>query len=393
MSTALLDLTALGSGARLRGIGRYVAELATSLGRVARGEPGLTLLAIERLPWLGPAELTVDLQGAVMRALHTDRLPETHLAWGYRLRLGLGRATRRLAVDLVHTPEPEATPLGALGCPRVTTCHDLVELRYPAHYAAWRDGYRLGRRLLDHRRYHAADHVIAVSEATARDLVSLLDVPPKRITVVQSGADLSRWSPEPSPGDAQARSHHGLGELPYLVYVGGADWRKNVEGMLGALGMARRQAGAQEIVLGWAGRLPPNERAGVLETARALGVEPALRLLDFVSDADLGALYRGAVATVLVSRAEGFGYPVLEAMAAGCPVVASNCSSIAEVAADAALSVDPEDPPAIAEAIVALARSEDERRRWRARGLARSQHFSLERMGRETLAVYRKLLA
>jgi glycosyltransferase involved in cell wall biosynthesis len=230
-----------------------------------------------------------------------------------------------------------------------------------------------------------------VSEATAHDLVSLLDLPPRRITVVLSGADLSRWSPEPHPGDGQARSKHGLGHLPYLVYVGGADWRKNVEGMLGALAMARRQAGAREIVLAWAGRLSPQERSRVLATARVLGVEPALRLLDFVSDAELAALYRGAIATVLVSRAEGFGYPVLEAMAAGCPVVASNCSSIAEVTADAALGVDPESVPAIAEAIAALGRSEAEHRRWRERGLVRAQHFSLERMGRETLAVYRQL--
>jgi glycosyltransferase involved in cell wall biosynthesis len=97
------------------------------------------------------------------------------------------------------------------------------------------------------------------------------------------------------------------------------------------------------------------------------------------------------VAMLFVSRVEGFGYPVLEAMAAGCPVVASNGSSIAEVAADAAIGVDPENHPAIAEAIVALARSDEERRRWRTRGLERAKHFGLERMGRETLDVYHRV--
>ena len=391
MPIALVDLTALGSTARLRGIGRYVAELAAALAQTARGEPGLQLLGVEQLPVIGPAEITVDLGGAAARALRSERRAQSHLAWAYRLRLGLAGAARRVRADVVHTPEPEATPLGPCGCPRVTTCHDLVELHYPDHYASWRDGYRLGRRLLDHRRYHSADHVIAVSEATAHDLMTMLGVPAARITVVLSGADLSRWSPEPQPTDAQVRARLGLGERPYLLYVGGADWRKNHEGMLGALAIARSRSGTRELELAWAGKLPATDRARVLATARSLELEPALRLLDFVPDAELGALYRGAVGNLFVSRAEGFGYPVLEAMAAGCPVVASHCSSIAEVAGDAALGVDPEDHEAIAEAIVAIGRSADERRRWRERGLARAQHFGLERMGRETLAVYRRL--
>jgi glycosyltransferase involved in cell wall biosynthesis len=116
-------------------------------------------------------------------------------------------------------------------------------------------------------------------------------------------------------------------------------------------------------------------------------------LLGYIPDDALGALYRGAVAQLFVSRAEGFGYPVVEAMAAGAPVITSNRSSMAEIAGDAAILVDPEDPRAIADAITALGQSESERRRLSARGAARAHRFSLERMAEETIDVYRDVIA
>jgi hypothetical protein len=109
---------------------------------------------------------------------------EPHSSWAYRLRMGLAAATRAVQPDLVHTGHPNATPLGNLGCPRVTTCHDLIPLRYPEHYLDWRDGFRPGRELLDYRRFHSAAHVIAVSETTANDLTTLLGVAASKITVV-----------------------------------------------------------------------------------------------------------------------------------------------------------------------------------------------------------------
>jgi glycosyltransferase involved in cell wall biosynthesis len=113
-----------------------------------------------------------------------------------------------------------------------------------------------------------------------------------------------------------------------------------------------------------------------------------VKLLGYVSDQDLAALYRGATAQVFVSRAEGFGYPVIEAMACGCPVITSNRSSLIEIAEGAAVTVDPEDADAIADAIVLLADDNAERRRLSARGIERAARFSLRRMAEQTLDVY-----
>jgi glycosyltransferase involved in cell wall biosynthesis len=391
--TALLDLTVLSTEARVRGIGRYVADLGTGVARVSRASSDLRVLGIERLTWLGTADVTDDIAGAIERLCDGGMPRENHLLWAYRLRVALARASRAIAPDLVHTGHPNATPLGELRCPRLTTCHDLIPLHYPDRYLDWRDGFRGGRERLDYRRFHSADHVIAVSETTANDLVTLLGVPADRITVVYNGVDLERWSSEPAQGDSEVRARYGLDDKSYMLYVGAADWRKNHDGMLRALAIARRRAPDVGLVLAWAARLDGETQRRLRREARELGVGDALLLLDYVPDRALGALYRGAVAQLFVSRAEGFGYPVVEAMAAGCPVITSNRSSMAEIAADAAVQVDPEDPRAIADAILELVANEGERRSFSARGTARARRFSLERMAEETVAVYRDVIS
>src|SRR5690606_33662556 len=142
----------------------------------------------------------------------------------------------------------------------------------------------------------------------------------------------------------------------------------------------------------WAGRLSAEDRQRVCAAAEEAGVADAVQLLGYVPDAELAALYRGATAQVFVSRAEGFGYPVVEAMACGCPVITSNRSSMIEMAEDAALTVDPEDPDAIAGAIVLLADDNAERRRLAERGVHRAQHYSLRKMGERTLEAYRHVV-
>src|SRR5690606_9563092 len=111
----------------------------------------------------------------------------------------------------------------------------------------------------------------------------------------------------------------------YLLYAGDADWRKNSTGMFAALALARREI--PNLTLVWAGKLSPQREARVRREAAEAGVAGAVRLLGWVPDDDLLALYRGAHAMLFVSRAEGFGLPVVEAMASGCPVVTSDTSS------------------------------------------------------------------
>jgi glycosyltransferase involved in cell wall biosynthesis len=162
--------------------------------------------------------------------------------------------------------------------------------------------------------------------------------------------------------------------------------------MFEGLDRARRQDGSRELQLVWAGRLTEREGLTLSQLARDHGVEQAVDFRGYVSDEDLAELYREAVASVFVSRAEGFGYPVVEAMASGCPVITSNRSSMLEIAGDSAWLVDPEDPDAIAEAMATLTRDSSERKRLVALGLLRCQRFSVERMSRETLSVYQNVM-
>jgi alpha-1,3-rhamnosyl/mannosyltransferase len=390
VATALLDLSVLATEARTRGIGRYVCDLARGLSRVS--SPDVRVLGLERLGWLGTADVTEDLLGATERLTSASTPLEPHTAWAYRLRMGLSAATRAVAPDLVHTGHPNATPLGNLGCPRVTTCHDLIPLRYPQHYLDWRDGFRPGRELLDYRRFHSAAHVIAVSETTANDLTTLLGVAASKITVVYNGVDLVKWSAEPGERDGEIRKNYGVSEASYVLCVGAADWRKNHDRVLAALALARARTPSAEIVLCWAARLDSATKAELRRTARAHGVANALNLIGYVDDEELAALYRGATAQLFPSRAEGFGYPVIEAMSSGCPVITSDRSSLVEVAGDAAMLVDPEDAEAIANAIVRLVEDDGERRRLSVLGSARAKQFSLERMAEQTLEVYKKVI-
>jgi glycosyltransferase involved in cell wall biosynthesis len=385
----LVDISVLATDACLRGIGRYVSELARGLAAAERDFGALELAFLERVGFDGRPSITHDLEPALARLAQGPRLPRLH--WAYPMRLFAGLAARKAGAELIHFPAPGATPLALLGARSVVTCHDLIPYRYPEHYARWEDGFGWGRRALDRRRYCSPQQVIAISRATARDLEQLLGLGPERVSVVLSGIDASRWSAAAQADDAQQLQALGLTGQRFIVYVGDADWRKNSAGMLRALGVVR--ASEPDLKLVWLGKLSAEREQALRAEAEALGVAEGCAFLGYVSDAALRAAYRAALATLFVSRVEGFGYPVLEAMASGCPVVTSNLSSLPEVGGDAALLVDPEQPAQIADALLLLARHPEKRREMRERGLERAKTFSLEAQARETLEVYRAQLA
>jgi glycosyltransferase involved in cell wall biosynthesis len=389
--TVLFDLTILATETKVRGIGRYLSELARALGKATAGSKAMRVRFLVRAGWAGAGSVSDDAETAIERLVEQPWRDPRH-AWAYRQRLGMARAVRAQKADLVHVGYGNARPLGRLDCPRVVTCHDLIPLLFPDRYADWQEGWAKGRRWLDEQRYGGADHVIAISQATKDDLIRLLGVPASKISVVPNGIDLAKWKPRPSVLDSGVRARFRVEARPYLIYAGDADWRKNAEGMLAGLAGARARAREEDLCLVWAGLLRDDRRRAVLECARTHGVEDALVLAGYVSDDELHALYRGALATLLVSHAEGFGYPVIEAMALGCPVITSNCSSLPEVAGDAALLVDPRDHGAIAAAITTLAQSPAERQRLIARGKVRAAEFTVERQAERTLDVYRAVL-
>jgi glycosyltransferase involved in cell wall biosynthesis len=283
------------------------------------------------------------------------------LAWGGRTRPativrdawwyphGLPRAARGL--DVLHCPTFRGPVRSAV--PVVVTVHDLAVLRHPGTFNQWTRRYS---RLVVPRVARAARRVIAVSEFTRSEIVELLGVPVERIDVIPNAVG------PPFVADGPAA------EGEYVLAVGTLEPRKNLAAAQRAaqrLGVPLRVAGAK----GW----------GAVQVDGWLGR---------VSDDELAALYRGAQCLVYPSLYEGFGIPVLEAMACGTPVVTSAGGATEEVAGGAAVLVDPRDPAAIAAGIEEAAARHDE---LRGRGLERSAKFTWERVTGETRAVYERV--
>jgi glycosyltransferase involved in cell wall biosynthesis len=282
----------------------------------------------QRLSWGGPGRLA-----AVVRD-----------SWWYPH--GLPHAARGL--DLLHCPTFRGPVRSRV--PVVVTVHDLAVLRHPGTFNQWTRRYS---RFAVPRVARAARHVIAVSEFTKREIVELLAVAPERITVIPNGVG----APFVPAGPAA--------EGDYVLAVGTLEPRKNLAVSQQAakrLGVELRVVGAR----GWGG----------VEIGGWLGR---------VSDDELAALYRGARCLVYPSLYEGFGIPVLEAMACGTPVVTSAGGATEEVAGGAAVLADPHDPAAVAAAIEEAEARRDE---LRVRGLERAAQFTWERAAAETRAVY-----
>jgi alpha-1,3-rhamnosyl/mannosyltransferase len=312
----------------------------------------------------------------VLGALRAREDVDVHeLTWGGSGRLtaavrdvawypfGLPLSARRL--DVLHCTTFRA-PLRS-SVPVIATVHDLAVVRHPELFTTWTRTYA---RTLLLPVLRAARRVLAVSERTKRDVVELARVPPERVDVAYNAADTAVFTPEGAAADGD-----------YVLAVGTLEPRKNLERLIAAWGRlppALQDSHTLALVgpRGW-------DDAPILSAARAAGAQ----LLGGVTDDELRALYAGAAAFVYPSLYEGFGLPVLEAMAAGAPVITSNVSSLPEVAGDAALLVDPRDEAAIAEAIERVVTDPTLADDLRARGRPRAAAFSWARTARETLAV------
>ena len=269
--------------------------------------------------------------------------------------------------------------------PCVVTVHDLVRLAFPH---APEDRIAAAGLALDRRGIRAATHVICVSEATKSDLMQHLAVAEAKITVIYNGIDHSVF--KPSPVD------DGRFSAPYVLYVGSERPRKNLVCLMRAFAALKDRgqgfASLRLLKVGSAGR-SDGFRTATLEEARRLGVDRDIDFVDHVSDQALAVLYSNALALVYPSLYEGFGLPVVEAMACGCPVVASHVSSLPEVAGSAALLVDPHDPAEFAEALHSVILDRDLRTRLRGKGLRRARDFSWDKTASATCAVYERVLA
>ncbi len=337
MSLVVVDADVLGR--KRTGDESYVRNLLRTLTGPAAAA-GLRIGAVTRHPELVP-------EGVEAVSLPA-RSQELRMAWA------LPRVLHRLGASLAHTQH--ALPLHA-PCPVVVTIHDLSFEREDPVLMGRRDRW-IFRRVVP-RAARGATRVLTVSERTKRDLVERYGVPPERVVVTPNGVD-------PSFGPDGPSCKLQLG--PYALAVGAIQPRKN---QLAALAAAR-EAGLELVVVG------PVKDESVAAELRAQGA----RLEGYVAVERLAELYRGAACLVQPSRHEGFGLPVVEAMASGTPVVVVPDPALVEVAGDAAVVVEESQ---LADGIRrALAETE----RLRTAGLARARDFSWERTADATVQVY-----
>ena len=288
----------------------------------------------------------------------------------------------RARVDLVHSLASTAPLWGPFR--RVTTVHDLIYARFPDAHSGLRDR---GMRLLVPAAVRRSQRVLADSQSTRADLIELLGASPERIDVAPLG--LAPVRREAALSEADTRARFELGERPVVLSLSAKRPHKNLLTLISALALIAAERRPLLVLPGY----PTWHEAELRARAAELGVERDVRFLDWVSPAELEGLWALVRAFVFPSLYEGFGLPVLEAMARGVPVACSHVSSLPEVAGDAALMFDPHDPRAIAEAIERLlSLGQQQREQLRAHGLARARQFTWERTARATLASYARAL-
>lgn len=359
------------------GLGRYAQELAAAL-----------LDADSENEYVAFYHRAVDAQ--VDPPL--DRLPQltTNLAtkpWRMSALLAhlTGFSQDRLfpGIDLFHATDHLLPRLSQVKT--IFTLHDLIFRFYPEMHKPLNRWFLT---LMMPRFLRVADAVIAVSECTKRDAVRFYGLDEGKIHVVHEGVN-PRFRPAAPEALSEVRRTYGLPER-FILSLGTIEPRKNLTSLLKAYGALRETGSDFKLVIagkkGWL-------YEGFFRKLRELGLEDEVIFPGFVPDGDLPALYSAADLFVFPSLYEGFGLPVLEAMACGVPVITSNTSSLPEVAGDAAILIDPNSVDALVGAMRTVLKSEQLRRDLQAKGQMQAAEFSWDTAARETVAVYASVLA
>jgi len=354
------------------GVGRFCYNLVAALARADHGYDFIVPVA--------PARLNSRFDVAALASPHVVPVPCDIPVLSLREQLAMPRLARAWRADLWHAPHP-AVPL-FLPCRWMVSCHDAIAVQHPASLAApWR---RPVAALLLHRAVRAARAVVTVSEVARADVVNVLGAPAARTTVIHHGVE-PRFAPQSEETVAALRQRLGLPPA-YALHLSSGKPHKNLPRLLDAWRAVAGSGPGAGLVLAIAGGEAPSRR----EVAAA---DPAVRFLGPIREDDLPGLYAGARLFVFPSLVEGFGLPVLEAMACGTPVVCSNASSLPEVAGEAAVLCDPSDTAALAAAMTRMLADPDLRTALRQRGLARAARFTWGEAAERFVRVYRDALA
>ena len=373
------------------GIGRYTRELVTTLLRMESAHQYVVFAAtggLDGTRWASETErLRTASAGQPAASIRFRTLPISD-DWMARLwqRLCLPAPVEMVTggVDIFYSPDFVLPPTYRK-TRTLLTIHDLSFRYFPEAFVPSLRQYL--ERVVP-RSIARSDLVLADSAHTQSDIIALFGAAPDKIRVLHGGVD-PRFQPDPEPGERERlQSHYGIGVRPYVLSVGTLQPRKNYVRLIKAFAQVEtsRLADPQLLIAGGQGWLYEDIFA---EAAR---YRDQVRILGFVDDADLPALYRNAALFVFPSLYEGFGFPVLEAMACGVPTISSNASSLPEVAGDAALLVDPLNVDALAEAMTCVLENADLSTGMISRGLVQAAQFTWERGARQLLNTFEGLL-
>jgi len=352
------------------GIGQYIVHLIQELARLNTSDDYMILRSRKEGAPLVQAPRFKDIP---MWTPPHNRLEQ----------LALQVELARLRFDLLHSPDFIPPWQGRFR--RLITIHDLTFLYYPQFLTAESRRYYNGQ---IERAVRIADHISADSTATKDDLVRLLGVLPHKVTVVLLAPDLM-YRPLDGTACAPILARHGL-DRGFMLFTGTLEPRKNLAGLLTAYrALCDRKPSTPPLILaGRRGWLYDE----IFAQITALKLADRVRFIENLPNKELVALYNAATLLVLPSFYEGFGLPVLEAMACGTPVVCSERGSLPEIAGDAALLVNPDDLDGLSAAMERALEDEPLRTQLRLKGFANVARFSWENTARETLTIYHKLL-
>ena len=371
----------IGIDARLlsyrRGMGNFVHELVGALAKLASNN--------EFILYVSRGTAASDIPGNGRFKVRRLGLP----FFAFEEQISLGLTAMRDRLDILHCPANTGPLMLRRRTRLVLTIHDVMylmpESELPRSQSAYQRAGRLYRSWVVPRLVRRASAVTTDSRRSADDVVTYLGIEHEGIRVVYAAPGATYTEPIAEGQIAGVSRRHGIGKR-FVLALGAIDPRKNTRRIVTAFAALRANVGVdyQLVIAGLSG--------GARDRVRALADESGaggqIVVLGFVPESDLAALYHAAQVFVYPSLYEGFGLPVLEAMACGTPVIASTAGSIPEIAGDAAILVDPNDTGAIAEALRRVVLDGALRRDLIGRGRARAAEFSWERAAREMIAVY-----
>lgn len=377
-----IDGRALCNLNRYRGIGRYTYEIVTSLVKSSDGYR-FVLFGYGESPEPGVLDADVLAELEWREIPRRGRPREYPPPWEHLL---YAKAVEEAGLDVFHGIDHNMTPF--LSCPSIITVHDLILLVIRGPYLGpkswlWMEAHRRASR--------KARFVIAVSENTRRDVHRVWGIPLDRIEVVHEGVSPVYRPVTDDTTITDALERYGITK-PYLMYIGGFDPRKNIGNML--LGFKRYRLSSPGgdvpslVLCGDVG----NHKDYLEDEIRELGLGDSVHIAGFVEDENVPALYTAARALVFVSTYEGFGLPLLEAMACGTPVLGAGVSSIPEVVGDAGVLVDPLEPDEICSGLRRLSDDAALRDELIERGIKRAGLFKWEETAARIMGLYDRVL-